>query len=249
MRCSLPDTTCLHIMLPWPAAVSSSQIRTRHHGIHPTTSELATNPIILLVFALQHSAESAPSINPRIFGLCARSSDATRPHSQAFLLSPPTSKTIIAFLSPPHVITLDCSRLAHDVYLLFACDELPVRGTFVSILLRNRQSAARTRSPSARSSMSRSFTPRADSAPPSVLLEPSPLRHAIAIHLMSLTPRFCARCGLLHGRRSRPASVPQYPMLLATKYPAARSPSSRPCVPRRQWVFAWMSCSSLMRVR
>jgi hypothetical protein len=51
-------------MLPWPAAVSSSQIRTRHHGIHPTTSELATNPIILLVSALQHSTESAPSINP-----------------------------------------------------------------------------------------------------------------------------------------------------------------------------------------
>ncbi|KAJ7906414.1 hypothetical protein B0H13DRAFT_2020774, partial [Mycena leptocephala] len=79
------------------------------------------------------------------------------------------------------------------------------------------------------------------SAPPSVLLEPSPLRHAIAIHLihMTLSATFCARCGLPHGRRSRPVSVPQY-----TKYPAAptlRSPSSRPCALRWQWVFTWMS--------
>jgi hypothetical protein len=113
------------------------------------------------------------------------------------------------------------------------------------------QSAARTRSPSAHPYPAHSFTPRADSAPPSVLLlAPSPLRHAIAIHLIRISAtsltgsipapyhstrpvpdvrehivavvaslRFCARCGLPHGRRSRLVSVLQYPMLLArSKY-------------------------------
>ncbi|KAJ7909737.1 hypothetical protein B0H13DRAFT_2013768, partial [Mycena leptocephala] len=194
------------------------QVRAHHHDIHPTTSD---SRLVLLVSALQHSAESC------IFRLCARSSDATRPRSQAFLLSPPTSKTIIAFLAT----TCNCARLQSTSAYSSPTTNFPCVGTFLYLRLgKYRQSAARLRSPSARS-----FTPRADSAPPSVLLEPSPLRHAIAIHLIHTCtlPRFCARCGLPHGRRSRPVSVPQYPMLLAR--------SSRPCTLRRQRVFAWMS--------
>jgi hypothetical protein len=56
MRSSLPDTTCLRIMLPWLAAELSSQVRARHHDIHPTTSD---SRLVLLVSALQHSTESA----------------------------------------------------------------------------------------------------------------------------------------------------------------------------------------------
>jgi hypothetical protein len=43
------------------------------------------------------------------------------------------------------------------------------------------------------------------------------------------SPRFCARCRLPHGRRSRPVSVPQHPMLLAV--PGTSISPSSPSVP------------------
>jgi hypothetical protein len=65
-----------------------------------------------------------------------------------------------------------------------------------------RQSTTRTRSPSAHPYPARSFTPRADSAPLSVLrllLEPSLLCHAIAIHLNEIRISATSLTGLTGG--------------------------------------------------
>ncbi|KAJ7882913.1 hypothetical protein B0H13DRAFT_2047354, partial [Mycena leptocephala] len=103
---------------------------------------------------------------------------------------------------------------------IFTYDELPVR----------RYLRFNPPSKSARS---------ADSAPPSVLLEPSPLHHAIAIHLIPSTEVLCSM------RPSAWATLSSSVCSTVSNATSSRSLSSCPCTLRWQWVFAWMSCSSL----